>query len=281
MKRLTLLLSLFTLLALKINAQNDLIFNKRFIECEDKWVAFYMNEDSSHTYGFIYIDTQAGLTLNLEGDFKYQPDSSLLVEKNKETNIKVRLENNNVKVAIIPEAMFNDLQIDSIPAWLKFYKTDVDSINRLYKWGFMYNGWGLCEKALEYLLKAKRIDSEYEGLLVEIAYSYNCLKKYDLSAAVLEEALRMKPTDAYTNKEYIYTLTQQKNIQKAIEQYEKSVELGIDDKYNAENCFNILGQFYYKKDVKNFNKWVKKLKKWPNSNKQIDAYIKMMKKELQ
>ncbi|TLX74561.1 hypothetical protein E9993_11590 [Labilibacter sediminis] len=278
MKRLILFLLAF--IVIKMNAQDNLIFNRRFIECEDQWVAFSINEDSSHIYGFIYIDSQAGLTLNLEGRFKYEPDSSLVVKKEQDTNIKVRLENNNVNVAIIPEEMFNDLHVDSIPEWLKYYKTDVDSITRLYKWGYMYNGWGLCDKALEYLLKAKAIDVEYKGLLTEIAYSYNCLKKYDLSAEVLAEALRLNPTDAYTNKEYIYTLSQQKNIQKAIEQYEKLVELEVDDTYNAENCFNILGQFYYQKDVKNFKKWVKELRKWPNSNKKIDAYIEMMEKEL-
>lgn len=278
MKRLFLILLVFT--AIKINAQNNLIFNNRFIECEDKWVAFQMDKDSSYTYGFIYIDSEAGLTLNLEGSFKYQSDSSLIIEKIKDANIKSRLENNNVKVAVIPESMYSDLQIDSIPDWLKFYKTDAVSINRLYKWGYMYNGWGLCDKALGFLLKAKSIDSEYDGLLVEIAYSYNCLKKFDLSEEVLVEALQINPTDAYTNKEYIYTLTQQKKIQKAIEQYEKSLELGIDDTHNAENCFNILAQFYYKKDVKNFKIWVKELKKWPNSNTQIDTYVNLMKKEL-
>ena len=73
MKRLLLILLVFT--AIKINAQNNLIFNKRFIECEDKWVAFQMDKDTSHTYGFIYIDSEAGLTLNLEGSFKQQSDS--------------------------------------------------------------------------------------------------------------------------------------------------------------------------------------------------------------
>ncbi len=275
-----LLLIVLTLTTIKIFAQNNLIFNKRYIECEDKWVAFNMDKDTSYTYGFIYIDSEAGLTLNIEGSFKQQSDSSLSIEKFEGTNIKIRLENNNVKVAIIPESMYSDLKIDTIPEWLKLYKTDVDSINRLYKWGYMYNAWGLCEKALGFLLKAKSINSKYDGLLVEIAYSYNCLKQFDLSEELLAEALQNNPTDAYTNKEYIYTLTQQKKIQKAIEQYEKSLELKIDNTFNAENCFNILAQFYYIKDVKNFKRWVKELKKWPNNNSEIDNYVNIMKKEL-
>ncbi len=51
MKYLFLLVSLLTL---KANAQLNLRFDKRFVECEDKWVAFKMNEDSSYTFGFIY-----------------------------------------------------------------------------------------------------------------------------------------------------------------------------------------------------------------------------------
>ena len=62
---------LFTLLSFEIGAQTNLNFDKRFVECEDHWVTFNMNKDSSYTYGFIYIDEEAGLTFNREGNFKF------------------------------------------------------------------------------------------------------------------------------------------------------------------------------------------------------------------
>lgn len=271
---------LLTLLSFKVQAQVDLNFDKRFVECEDKWVAFEMSDDSTYSYGFIYIDEEAGLTFNNEGKYKLKPDNTYLVEKLKDVNIKARLEPNSVKVAIIPETMFKDLQIDPTPEWLKYYKTDANSIKRLYKWGFMYNGWQECNKALEFLLKAKSIDPHFEGLAVEIAYSYNCLEDYDKAIEVLEDELKKNPSDAYVNKEYIYSVTKTDNVEKATTQFYNSIKIIKENTYNAENCFNIM-QFYYKqKDKTNFTKWYNELKKWPNENKQINKYAELMKKEL-
>lgn len=50
--------------------QTLLNFNKRFVESEDRWVAFCMDKDSTFSFGFIYIDEQAGLTCKHEGQFK-------------------------------------------------------------------------------------------------------------------------------------------------------------------------------------------------------------------
>lgn len=271
---------LILLAGFHLQAQTNLTFNKRFVECEDKWVSFHMDKDSTHVYGFIYIDEEAGLTLNLEGKFKINQDNSYQIEKNTKNNVKIRLVPNDVRVAIIPETMFEDLQIDSIPEWLSYYKTNENTVGRLYKWGFMYNGWNECEKALGFLLKAKSIDANYEGLAVEIAYSYNCLKDYDNAIIVLEEAINENPTSAYVNKELIYTLVKSEQIEDAIEAYNTSVKLNVENTYNAENCFNILGYYYEKKDRKNFDFWKKELKKWPNSNEQITNYVKLMDKEL-
>lgn len=270
-----------TLFSLKTFAQSNLTFNKRFVECEDKWVAFSMNKDSSYTFGFIYIDAQAGLSLNREGNFKFNQYNTLKVERLKEASIKVRLQANNVKVAIIPETMYKNLEIEQYPNWLKFYKTDTTSVKHLYDWGFMYNGWNECEKALSFLEKAKKIEPNYKGLNVELAFSYNCLKQFDKAENILEFDVKNNPTDAYVNKEYIYTLIQNKKIDLACSQFYKSTTTLKDNQYNAENCFNILGHFYKEKDKDNFKKWYDELAKWQITNKLIRTYADNMKVELE
>ena len=270
----------FLLSSFKLTAQVNLKFDKRFVESEDKWVAFRMNEDSSYTYGFIYIDEQAGLTFNREGNFKVNKDNSFTVVKLKEANIKVRLNPNNVKVAFLPETIYKELQIQPIPEWLKYYKNDTTSAKRLYKWGYMYNGWGECSKALSYLIKAKEIDTNYEGLNVELAFSFNCLKEYDKAEQILEEEIKLHPTNAYVNKEYIYTISKTKYIDKATKQYLKSLKTIKEKTYNAENCFNILQFYYNEKDLNNFNIWYKELEKWPIDNPMITEYANKMKVEI-
>ena len=269
-----------TLFSLKTFAQTNLTFNKRFVECEDKWVAFSINKDSSYTFGFIYIDAQAGLTLNREGNFKFNQDKTVKVEKLKEANIKVRLQANNVKVAIIPATMYKDLEIEQYPNWLKYYKTDTTSAKHFYDWGFMYNGWDECEKALTFLERVKTLDPNYKGLNIELAFSYNCLNQFDKAEKVLEVDVKANPSDAYINKEYIYTLTKNKEIDIACSQFSKSTTTLKDNQYNAENCYNIL-QFYYNvKDKDNFKKWYDELGKWQITNKMIRTYADNMKAQM-
>ncbi len=52
---------LFFVLFVSIQAKGQTLlnFNKRFVESEDRWVAFQIDKDSTFTYGFIYIDEQA------------------------------------------------------------------------------------------------------------------------------------------------------------------------------------------------------------------------------
>ena len=271
---------LIILISTKLNAQTNLNFDKRFVESEDKWVAFQRSEDNSYPFGFIYIDSDAGLTLNYEGTFIISPTGEFIPTKLDSTNMKVRLEPNNVLVAFIPENKFTELKINSTPDWLKHYKTDENSIERLYKWGFMYNGWNECAKALTFLEKAESINPKHKGLAVELAFSYNCLNQYDKAEKILEENIKINSTDAYVNKEYIYTLAKNNKIDKAIQQYNSAKNTIKDTQYNAENCYNILQYFYFQKDKENFNKWHKELSKLDIKNKMIKDYADKMKEDI-
>jgi tetratricopeptide (TPR) repeat protein len=278
------LIILLALLSFQVQAQPEpqvsLEFDKRFVECEDQWVVFSMSEDSTFTYGFIYIDSEAGLTFNREGLFKITANGAIEIEKLSGTSIKTRLEPNDVQVAIVSESLFEELEIQKTPDWLKHYKTDENTAARQYKWGFMYNGWGECKRALPFLMKAKELDPGFKNVAVEIAFSYNCLKDYDKAIAVLETELKLNPTDAYVIKEYIYSVCKTDAIDKAVNQFNSSAKTIDDDIYCAENCFNIMQYYYSKGDKKNFKIWHKELKKWPNENKQIDIYSEKMKQAL-
>lgn len=271
------LILLVILIATKLNAQTDLNFDKRYVQCEDTWVAFKVDKDSAYPYGFIYIDQEAGLTFNYEGTFKILPNGEFVPKKLDSANIKMRLEPNNVLVAFIPENKFEELNIQPIPDWLKYYKTDTSSIERLYNWGFMYNGWGECAKALSYLEKAQKLNPKFKGLAVELSYSYNCLKRYDKAEIILEEEIKTNASDAYVNKEYIYALAKNNKIEKAENQFNTSIKTIKDKQYNAENCFNIMQYYYIQQDKANFNKWYKILHKQPIDNKLITKYAGDMK----
>lgn len=273
------LILIFLFLVSNLYSQFNLSFDKLYIECEDKWIASKTDDDSTYSYGYVYLDEEAGLTYSYEGTFKLNSDNTIEVNKLGQMII-YRVEPRNAKAAIIPESLFQELQVEPIPEWLEIYKKNTIPVKRLYRWGFTYNAWGMCDKALEKLLQAKTIDPDYSGLAVEIAYSYNCLSNFDKAVEVLSAAIKSEPENAYITKEYIYSLVRKKDIDKATEVYYNSVELEIDSVYNAANCFNIIGHYFYEKDKENFDKWVKELEKWPNNNKLIDKNIGLMKIEL-
>jgi tetratricopeptide (TPR) repeat protein len=271
---------LLTFCSLTTQAQSVLKFEKRFVESEDRWVAFQKDKDSSYVYGFIYIDAQAGLTLNYEGTFTINEKGAFIPKKIDSTNFKIRLQPNRVKVAFIPKNKFTDLKITPTPDWLKFYKTDTATVERLYKWGFMYNGWDLCAKALTYLEKAQKINPQFKGLSVELAFSYNCLNQFDKAIIVLQTALEKNSTDAYINKELIYAQTKSGQLDKAAESCKKALKICKDKTYNGENCYNLLHSYYEKKDTKGFNLWLNETKKWTATNPSLTKSIKTMEEEL-
>jgi len=271
----------FLIFSLVISAQNALQFDKKYVQSEDKWVAFSADSIGNHPYGFIYIDSQAGLTLDYAGTFKIDENGKFLSKK-KEVDglVKYRLEPNNNLVAFIPESKFTELQIQKVPDWLENYKAGEGSIDRLYKWGFMYNGWNECEKALEYLEKADKIDSNYKGLQVELAFSYNCLKRYNDAIKVLQKAVKQDPLDAYTNKELIYAEVKNGNLEEAKNVYRKVLKQVKDKTYNSENAYNILQAYFLKGDVKNFESWFSEANSDLMSQPNFKNLVGQMKAEL-
>ena len=165
----------FCLIFINLSAQNILKFDKRNVQCEDKWVSYQMNKDSIYSFGFIYIDSQAGLTLNYEGDFKINETGNFERIESKEKRavgfMKVRLQPNRVAIAEIPEEKFKELKIEKVPNWLLNYKTSENSIENLFRKDYLYNGYQEIEKALVYLEKAEKINPTSKGLQTELAFS--------------------------------------------------------------------------------------------------------------
>lgn len=276
---------IFTLLVLVVSlnicAQNSLQFDKKFVQSEDKWVAFPADSTGSYPYGFIYIDAQAGLTFDYEGNFKIDATGKFIPKKREvKGSMKYRLQPNNNLIAFVPESKFAELNIEKVPDWLESYKTGEGSIARLYQWGFMYNGWNECEKALEYLEKAQKLDVEYKGLRTELAFSYNCLKQYQKAVDILKLALKKDPLDAYTNKELIYAEAKNGNLEDAENVCRKVFKEVADKTYNTENAYNILQAYYIKQDIKSFNRWFAEANSYLMSDQKVKSLAEQMKAEL-
>ncbi|WP_166921151.1 tetratricopeptide repeat protein [Flavobacterium poyangense] len=277
-KLFTLLFLIFSLIP---SAHSQIQFDKRYVQSEDRWVAFPADSTGSYPYGFVYIDSEAGLTLDYAGTFKIDEKGRFMPTKiERQSLMKYRLQPNNNLIAFIPESKYTELEIAKEPDWLKNYKTNEGSIERLYKWGYMYNGWNECEKALEYLEKADKINPDYKGLQVELGFSYNCLKRYPDAITVLQKALKQNPFDAYTNKELIYAEVKSDDLEAAKNICRKVFKEVKNETYKGEGAYNILQGYYLKKDVKNFESWLSESSAYLLNNPTFKNLVGQMKSEL-
>ncbi|HQV06762.1 MAG: hypothetical protein R2796_12395 [Chitinophagaceae bacterium] len=261
-------------------AQNDLHFDKHFIDCMNKWVVIQPGKDSSLSFGFVYFDQLAGLSLHYEGKFKITSSGEYVAQKLENAGMIFRLKPTGTLMSIIPTEKLKELNVSPIPEWLSNYKTDTSSAQSLYNYGFLYNAWNQCATALQYLQKAKNVDPQYNKLNVEMAFSYNCLQLYDSAIIVLNKALKADSTDAYVNKELVYAQIKSGQLEKAAASCRKAIRICTDQKFNGENCYNILYTYFRKNDKVNFNAWLDEAKKWCAKNKQYMNIIEAMEKEM-
>ena len=267
-----------------LNAQNVLEFDKRNVQCENKWITYQMNKDSIYNYGYIYMDSQAGLTFNSEGQFKIDKKGNFKkiepVEKRAIGFMKVRLQPNRVGIAEIPEGKFKELNIEKEPSWLKFYKIDENSVQNLYRWGYLYNGYGEIEKALTYLEKAEKINPNFKSLQTELAFSYNALEKFDKAEVALLKELISNPKDCYTLKELAYANTKSNQLEKANKTFDKMVLLCSEKAFIQETAHNIAYEYFKIKAKVKFAIWKKEAEKWSESKNNLTANLDKMEMEL-
>ncbi len=259
-------------------AQTTLTSDKTFIECEDKWIAMF-NKDNSLTFGFVYIDTQAGLTLDVAGTFKIV-DNIFVPSKRENSSMKVRIPLNNNKVAIIPLEKLKELEVDSVPDWLKIYKGENTSVARWFRLGFTYNLWEKCEQALVYLDKVKAIDPNYKGLKFEYAFAYNTLKQFDKALVVLNDAIKEDPKDCYLHKEIVFAQMNLKKPELAAASAKIGIETCNDNAIKGEIAYNVSQQYYLLKDKEAFKKWELEAKKWLPSDHKWYKNLAIMNAEL-
>ncbi len=269
-------LFLFAFVAIQANAQTTLNFNKRFVECENKWVALRTAKDSIYVYGFIYMDVAAGLSVHQEGSFKITKENVFVPAKVPANGIFItRLQDNQVKVAWIPSEKFKELEVTDPPFWLASYKADTTAAPWLFRWGFVYNGGNEIGKALSYLERVQKIDPKYPGLDFEFIYAYNASNQFDKAITFINEALKTRPNDGNLYKELLYAQIHSNQVSQAEETYKKgAIHCSVDVK--AEMAFNILYTYLQLKNKERFNYWADDIKTWlPETSPRMKDLVKM------
>lgn len=263
------------------NNLTELKFDTKYFNAVDNWVAFPNKDtDSIYAYGFIYLDNQAGFTLNYEGKIQIADNNLKLIAKDSSNIIgfmKYRLEPNTSLVSVLTENQISALNLPKEPEWLLIYKEGSDQIDYLKQEGYHYNHVGAYEQALKPLLKAYGIDPHFDGLEFELAYAYNHLGQFEKAIPILDKAIENNPKNYYFFRELGYSYLGLNQIDKAEKTYRKGIKMSDNDFEKSEMSVNMAQAYFKLKNKKKFDEWAELTKKYSTKDKRYLQYIEQFK----
>lgn len=257
---------------------DSLVFNKRYTRCEKQWVTFKSKQDNQYSYGYIYIDAQAGFTYDAKGTFtistdgKFVPDTTI----SKNSSLKYRIAPNWGYVAIIPQSRYKELNLPAEPSWAKIYYNYTDTIAHNVRWGWTYNAVNDCEMALVYLNKAYAVKPHAPGLEFELAYSYNALNRPDEAIKILESALKNSPKDIMFLRELGYSYLQKADYPNSIKYYLQGIDICNDKQMDTKSEMALNLSAAYKRSGNNdqYKSWLDKAKLWAPPGSAVAEHLK-------
>lgn len=278
--RYLILISIFCCVCQAVNAQSNpgvdtsLKFNQRYTKCERKWVVMSKADTAkSYSFGFIYIDSQAGFTFDLKGVFKVGDKGKYILDTNifKNTgSIKYRIAPNWRRVALLSPQHYDELGIKAQPDWIKYYYNYTDTVAHDHRWGYIYNDVDEPTIALSYLEPAYRMKPHADGVEFEMAYAYNVLNRFDDAIKTLEPAILNNPNNSFFYKELGYAYSAKKDYEKAIDAYKRGLEHAADEKSDSkgELAFNMANAYKAMGNMDEYKNWMIKAKSYTPTNSQ-------------
>ncbi len=239
-------------------------------DCENRWVAVYHKaEDPDYTYGFVYIDPQAGFTLHYVGRFTIDADAKYHVAPNPlppgNYSLKIRLEQNGIAALLPPEALAQ-LGLPEKPDWLKFYEDKADAITHRVNWGFFYNSIGDSRRALDYLESAYKERPDAPRVVFELTYAYNATGRPEDAIRVAKSEFTKNPKDELLCREIAFAYLRLKNYRDATGQYQACIVLCADSEAGmaekSELAMNLSAAYGALSDTTNRDAWLEKAKNW-------------------
>ena len=250
-------------------------------DCDDRWVALYHKpEDADYTYGFVYIDPQAGFTLHYFGRFTIDADANYHAASNPlppdKYSLKIRLDQNGI-AALLPARALAQLRLPQKPDWLKYYKDEADPVTHKVTWGFFYNGIGDSRRAIDYLESAYKEKPDAPRVVFELAYAYNALGRPEDAIRVSKDEFRKKPKDELLCREMAFAYLRLKSYKEATEQYQSCIALCDDSEAGraekSELAMNSSSAYEHLGDMQNRDAWLDKARAWAPKGSSVYKYF--------
>src|SRR5665213_366319 len=263
-------------------AAASLSYDVHMSDCEDHWVALYRRpEDRDYTYGFVYIDPQAGFTLQYAGHFTIDDNGTFHEAPNAlppdKFNLKIRLQGQNGIAALLPPQALAQLRLPEKPDWLKFYEDKADTVTHKVRWGFFYNDIGDSRRAIDYLESAYKQNPNAPRLVFELTYAYNAVGRPGDAIRISREEFARNPKDELLCREIAFAYLHLKNYKEATVQYQACIALLPDsDTSRAEKselAMNLAAAYDHLGDAPNRDAWLQKARDWAPKDSPVYKYF--------
>lgn len=272
-----LILSLILLIPHIGFSQSDTIelkFDTKYYDAVDKWVAFPKKDtDTTHNFGFIYIDQQAGFTFDYNSNFEKTNDGLKKLPRKFKDPLKLRLTKNTINIAVLTEEQIAELELPKEPEWLVNYKKDSITPRYLKNIGLHYNANGASNLALEPLLKAYDIDPHFDGLEFELSFAYNALGQFERAISILEKAIENDSKNFYFYRELGFSYKNLNKIEEAEKIYRKGIKMSDNNFEKSEMAVNMAQSYFELRNKEKFDEWAKLTRKYAEKDSRYSQFI--------
>lgn len=274
-RNLIIIFLLTPILSVAQELSRELRFNTNFYDAVDKWVVFPKKDiDTTYALGFIYLDNQAGFTLDYTAQLQFKGENMRLIPRDSTVgSMKYRLGANTSLVYIPSPGQIASLSLPDQPEWLYIYKQDSETVSYLTREGYHYNHVGACKLALKPLLKAYKMDPHHDGLEFELAYAYNHLGQYEDAIDILDKAIANDPDNFYFYRELGFSYARLDKAEKAEAIYRKGIDLSDDQFEKSEMAVNMAQVFFKRRDKEKFDEWAKLTRLYAEDGSRYLQYI--------
>lgn len=258
-----------------------LTYDVHMSDCEDRWVALYHEpEDADYTYGFVYIDPQAGFTLHFFGRFTIDVDGNYHAAPNPlppdKFSLKIRLDQNGIAALLPPRGIWQ-LGLPEKPDWLTSYEDKADSVTHRVNWGSFYNGIGDSRRAIGYLEPAYKERPDAPKLVFELVYAYNALERPEDAIRLSKTEFAKNPKDELLCREMAFAYLHLKSYKDAVPQYQACIALCGDSESQlaekSELAMNLSSSYKAMGDAPNSEVWLEKAKRWAPKGSPVYKYF--------
>lgn len=259
----------------------NLRYDVHLSDCENQWVALYHRpEDTTYTYGFVYIDPEAGFTVHYFGRFTIDASGNFHLAANPlpsdKASLKIRLDQNGVAARLPAQALLQ-LQLPQKPEWLKYYEDKADPVTHKVTWGFFYNAIGDSQRALGFLEPAYKERPDAPRVVFELTYAYNATDRPDDAIRVAKGEFAKNSKDELLCREIAFAYLHRKSYNEATEQYRACIALCGDSESQmaekSELAMNLSSAYRALGETARRDEWWEKAKNWAPKGSPIYKYF--------